>query len=790
MSQPWFCSSTNRSALCWRLLAICLVSVSFASAPAQSPVSGQPVPALIALDTLMQQLLTQYSCPGASLAVSVNGKLIFARGYDYADIGTGEFVQPDSLFRTASNSKPLTAAGILQLIAQGKINMATQPFASILSDLTPPPGETMDPRILSITIQNLLEHKAGWDATVPGVPDPLSAYTVTAAQAFNAIPPATPELLIRYMMGQPLQHAPGTVSAYSNFGYVVLGEIISRVSGQAYGTFIQNAVLAPAGDVRSELAGTFFSERQPYEVAYYDYPGAPLASSVFPPLGAPVPAPYGAFSIELSEAAGGWISSSIDLVRLTDNLNGQLTPAVLQSPPAGFVGYIAPYGPVWQYIWFGAAPGDMSLLHLNTYGYDGFVTWAALFNSRDSTGSQPASAADTQIAAVLEGINSWPTGDLFTVYKGTGTSCSFSLASHSQHIANSSATGTVAVTDANYCAWSAVSNSPWLHITAGSLNSDSNTVAFSIDANSGAARTGTLTIAGNTFSVIQDNLFPAVSLSAFGVPFIAQPVGVKSAIQTVILTNSGTASLSISNISLSGVNAGDFGETNTCPASLAPAANCTLSLTFTPAGSGSRSGALTIADSAPGSPHSIALTGTGGPDVTISAISSPLDIASPGASASATLNFAAAAGFSGSASLTCSSSFSGSGTSTDPPTCTLSPASLSFASTKSGSAALAITTTPPQSATLHNRARGPGSGSTCLTVVLLVLLSKRRKLYRIVVLASIAALFVTGGCNGGNSQGVTSIPSNPGTTPGSYVLTITASTPDASATSIVNLTVE
>ncbi len=789
-AQPWCCNSTDRGSLRWKLFAICLVGLTGAVTTAQSPVSGQPVPALSALDTLMQQLMTQYNSPGGSLSVSVNGKLVFARGYGYADAATGEFVQPDSLFRIASNSKPFTAAGILQLIAQGKLSLTTQPFVSILSDLTPPPGQSMDPRILSITIQNLLEHKAGWDDTLPGVPDPLSAFTVTAAQTFNAVPPATPELLIRYMMGQPLQHDPGTVSAYSNFGYVVLGEVISRVSGETYGKFIENNVLAPAGDVRTVLGGTFLSERQPYEVVYYDYPGAPLASSVFPPVGAPVPAPYGAFSIELSAAAGGWISSSMDMVRLTDNFNGQLTPSVLQSPPSGFVGYIAPFGPGWQYIWFGAAPGDNSLLHLNTYGYRGLVTWAALFNTRDGTGAQPDNDADTQIAAVLKTINSWPSGDLFTVYQGTGTSCSFSLASGSLHVTNASTTGSVVVSDANYCAWSAVSNSPWLHVTSGSLSSDSNTVVFSIDANSGAARTGTITIAGNTFPVSQDNLFPALSLSSSGVSFASQPVGVTGASQTVTLTNSGNAPLAIANISLAGTNAGDFGQTNTCPASLAPAANCAVALSFSPSAIGTRSAALAIADSAPGSPHSVALTGTGASDVTISPITSILNIASPGGSTSANLSLTAATGFSGTASLTCSVSFSGTGNSVDLPTCTLSPSSLSFSGTTSTSSNLVIGTTPAQSASLKYPAHGKGGGPVCLTIAFLLFLSKRHRLDRIATALSMVLLCAIVGCGGGNSTGGTQIPSNPGTTPGSYVVTLTASTGKVSSTSTVNLTVQ
>jgi hypothetical protein len=100
---------------------------------------------------------------------------------------------------------------------------------------------------------------------------------------------------------------------------------------------------------------------------------------------------------------------------------------------------------------------------------------------------------------------------------------------------------------------------------------------------------------------------PAVTLSASNVAFGSQFVGVTTAAQTVTVTNSGKATLAISSISASG----DFAQTNTCPASLAAGAACSIALTFTPTAGGARTGTLTIVDNAPGSPHSAVLTGTG-----------------------------------------------------------------------------------------------------------------------------------------------------------------------------------
>src|SRR2546421_329710 len=106
----------------------------------------------------------------------------------------------------------------------------------------------------------------------------------------------------------------------------------------------------------------------------------------------------------------------------------------------------------------------------------------------------------------------------------------------------------------------------------------------------------------------------AVSLNPTSVSFGNQNVGIDSTAQTVTLTNSGTTPLSISSIALTGTNAADFAQTNTCPSgnnALAAGSSCTISLTFTPGASGTRSANLTFTDNAADRPQVVALTGTG-----------------------------------------------------------------------------------------------------------------------------------------------------------------------------------
>ena len=114
---------------------------------------------------------------------------------------------------------------------------------------------------------------------------------------------------------------------------------------------------------------------------------------------------------------------------------------------------------------------------------------------------------------------------------------------------------------------------------------------------------------------------PAVTLSPTSLTFASLAVGSTSAAQSVTLTNSGTAALSITSVSITGTNSGDFAQTNTCGTSVAAGANCSISVTFTPAASGTRTASVSISDNATGSPQTVSLTGTGataGPSASLS----------------------------------------------------------------------------------------------------------------------------------------------------------------------------
>jgi len=130
------------------------------------------------------------------------------------------------------------------------------------------------------------------------------------------------------------------------------------------------------------------------------------------------------------------------------------------------------------------------------------------------------------------------------------------------------------------------------------------------------SRTATLILYNNAFdsphtiSVTGTAILPTASVSPTSLTFVDRPVGSTSPGQAVTLSNTSTAALTIASIATSG----DFARTSNCPinpATLAAGANCTIDVTFTPAVTGARTGALTITSNASNSPHTVNLAGNG-----------------------------------------------------------------------------------------------------------------------------------------------------------------------------------
>jgi len=395
------------------------------------PISGAAVPGLGPFDQSVRDLMRKYAIPGGAVALVRDGKLIYARGFGYADVENKTPVQPDALFRIASVSKTLTSAAIMKLVEEGKLRLDDR-VAPFIAHLTPAPGATVDPRWDEITIRHLLNHTGGWDRTKPnGGFDPIDRPAIAAA-AVNAPAPASSETLIRYMKGMPLDFNPGEKFAYSNFGYIVLGRVIERVSGMRYGEYVRARVLEPVGANRTQQGRSHMSDALPDEVKYYlpnSGVNAPLVPSVFPGEGA-VPLNYGGFYLEAGDASGAWVSSTVDLLRFLDGVDGRASPPDILS--AEIVAEMTGSGPdqcangacYYAFGWWvrpvqdgatwwhgGDLPGTKSMLVRSYYN----ISWVALFNT--GAPNSFVNELDAALWSALAGVTSFPTQDLFPTFR-------------------------------------------------------------------------------------------------------------------------------------------------------------------------------------------------------------------------------------------------------------------------------------------------------------------------------------------------------------------------------------
>ncbi|WP_189332145.1 serine hydrolase domain-containing protein [Actinoplanes ianthinogenes] len=382
--------------------------------------TGTAVPALSSFDSTMKSFMQARNITAGQLAVTYKGRLVLARGYKWS-ADTALNVQPTSLFRVASLSKSLTAAAIVKLVQDGKLTLTTK-VGSIL-DLTPPAGQTRDPRLANVTLWQVLQHTGGWDSSV--TPDPQWNDRVVA-KALGVPMELYPKDVIKYMSGQLLDFTPGTKVAYCNFGYNLAGRVIEAVSGLPYATYVQQKLLTPLGITR--MAQGWSIAKHTGEVPYVSkYTGTTVLNET----GDVVPAPYGSFSMRVMDAHGGWIASAVDMVRwasmfdkagtvLGSTALGQVfkTPSLGVNPDGWYYGLgwaVRPVttGGTGRNTWHvGSMPGTYTLLVRTYHG----MSWAALFNQRDDASGLGYGDIDAQLWTAAGKVTAWPTNNLYSTY--------------------------------------------------------------------------------------------------------------------------------------------------------------------------------------------------------------------------------------------------------------------------------------------------------------------------------------------------------------------------------------
>lgn len=251
---------------------------------------------LAKLDAAVKNYMTDQDIKGMSVAVTKNGRLVYAKGFGYADPETKEELCPTHSLRVMSISKSITSAGIMKLVEQKGLKLDRKVFGpgSILGDTYKTPEDQK--WLNDITVRSLLHHTSGMRSGNGEAP-------------FNDAK-ATHDDVAKHLLGLKnlKDSTPHTKYEYSNLGFFWLMMVIEKVSGQTYENYVRNAVLTPSGIGQSMYVGLASGGLKPGEVHY---------------------TPHNSWNMNNFAGFGGWVARPMDLLQFLGRFDGQASPADL-----------------------------------------------------------------------------------------------------------------------------------------------------------------------------------------------------------------------------------------------------------------------------------------------------------------------------------------------------------------------------------------------------------------------------------------------------------------------------
>jgi CubicO group peptidase (beta-lactamase class C family) len=203
---------------CGTTLAITLSAVLFGNCGAQAQVGAADAVAHYVRAEMQRQKI-----PGVALMVARDGTIIRAEGFGLANVELQAPVKPETVFQSGSVGKQFTASGVMMLVEEGKVGL-DDPLTKYFPD---GPASWKE-----ITVRELLSHTAGF---------------TDYPEKFDFRKDWTEDELLKMVEGIPLAYPPGTKWAYANLGYLTLGLLIHRVTGEFYGDFLQERIFRPLG---------------------------------------------------------------------------------------------------------------------------------------------------------------------------------------------------------------------------------------------------------------------------------------------------------------------------------------------------------------------------------------------------------------------------------------------------------------------------------------------------------------------------------------------------------------
>lgn len=227
--------------------------------------------------------------PAVSIAVSKNDEIVFARAYGKADLETGADATPDTVYRIGSITKQFTAAAILRLVDQKKLAL-DDTVGKFFPDY-PAHGK-------GVTIRQLLTHTSGV-TTGPPARDPKQRERLKTDLSDAEV--------MELFADQPLAFQPGTKFEYSNAGYILLGLILEKITGEEYGAWLERELIRPLG-----LQQTWYCDPIriiPGRAEGYERRERNVVNATY-------------LSMNIPSAAGALCASAADVVRWNDLLHG------------------------------------------------------------------------------------------------------------------------------------------------------------------------------------------------------------------------------------------------------------------------------------------------------------------------------------------------------------------------------------------------------------------------------------------------------------------------------------
>lgn len=292
------------------------------TAPQVGPVDAD----FAGVDQAARAYLARSGQPGVAIVVAHADRIIYAQGYGWADRERQIPSSPWLEYRLASVSKTFTAAALMRLVEQGRVQLDAPAWGYVKDFL----GEPRDARAKQVTVRQLLTHSWGLDRATTTEPNGRWTTGSQGEVLFHSR-----DLLRQYLQTTLLDFSPGARYAYNGAGYSWLQLIAETLDGRWLDAQL-TALLGPealsTGRVR--IGSTNAREVTLAEPVFYDAPGAsqvaPMPGLYAAPAPALVPWPYGGYTLASYGGGGGLMASPLTLARFVQRLQGIRQPALLQ----------------------------------------------------------------------------------------------------------------------------------------------------------------------------------------------------------------------------------------------------------------------------------------------------------------------------------------------------------------------------------------------------------------------------------------------------------------------------